>query len=318
MASIHDSYIGVGEETSYGTPVAPGRYLELVSESLSGVYERIESAAFRAGQTVLHSGRFEPNPKGASGNITLEGIDMTMGLLFEHALGTVASGEPDEDGLTTHTISVGDLAGKSLTVQVGRVDNTGTMRVFDYEGGKIVSWEMNNAVDGVLNINLEMDFSRENINGTPSTPSYPANSQLFTFVGGSVDIAGTSFGVSDITLSGNNALKVDRWFTTGKREPLTEGLREFNFEVQGEFEGMAHIQRIASATAAGATASLECAWASPQGGLLKVSIPLARFDAGPVNFDGAQIITHALSGRALWDGSTSPVVVEYKTKDATP
>ncbi|MEU8086334.1 phage tail tube protein [Micromonospora sp. NPDC049101] len=322
MASIHDSYLGVAEEITYGTAVAPARFLEMVSEGLAGKYERIESQGFRAGQRVLHRDRFVPNPKGAGGDLKLEGQDSSLGLLFKHAFGAVSTGTA-AGGFTPHTFTVGTLAGKSLTVQVGRVDNAGVVHPFTYEGGKVTSWELSNAVDGVLEFSVELDFAREKIGaGTGAyavaTPTYSTSAQLFTFVGGSVEIGGTPFGVADISIKGDNKLKDDRWSTVGKREPLEEGMREYSFDLKGEFEGLTHANRVAAAVASGALATLSLKWASPQGGELTITAPVARFDEGSVNFDGAKVIEHPLKGMILWDGTASPLTVLYKSKDVAP
>ncbi|WP_267909537.1 phage tail tube protein [Micromonospora coerulea] len=322
MASIHDSYLGMAEEITYGTAVAPVRFLEMVKEGIKGKYERIDSEAFRAGQRVLHKDRFQPNPKGAEGDIDLEGMDSTLGMLFKHSMGAFSSAAP-VGGFTTHTFTVGDLKGKSLTVQVGRVDNTGTLYPFTYEGGKVASFELSNAVDGVLKAQFSLDFEKETIGAgagayAASTPTYTTTGQLFTFVGGTVDVGGAPFGVSDVSFKGDNQLKTDRWLSTGKREPLEEGMREYEFELKGEFEGLAHANRVAAAVASGAIASVTLTWASPQGGQLTVTMPASRFDEGDVNFDGAKIIEQGLKGIVLWDGAASPVTIAYKTKDATP
>lgn len=322
MASVHDSYLGLAEELTYGTAVAPARFLEMTGEDMKGTYERIDSEAFRAGQRVMHKDRFQPNPKGAEGSLKLEGMDSGLGLLLKHALGTIASGTP-AGGFTTHTATVGDLKGKSLTVQVGRTDNTGTVHPFTYNGVKVKSWELSNAVDGVLNVSLDLDGKAEKIGaGTGAfalaTPTYGTGAQLFTFVGGVVNIAGAPFGVSDISIKGDNKMKTDRWSTVGKREPVEEGLREYGFELKGEFEGLAHANRVAGVLSSDAIAAIDCSWSSPQGGLLTVTIPFGRFDEGSVNFDGAKLIEQALTGMVLWDGTVSPITVAYKSKDATP
>lgn len=328
MSAIQDSFLGVAEETTYGTAVAPARFLEMPQEGIEGKYERIDSGAFRAGQRVLHKDRFQPNPKGAEGDLTLEVVDSGFGLLFKHALGTIASGAPS-GGFTTHTATVADLAGKSLTAQVGRVDSTGVLTPFTYEGGKVKSWELSNAVDGVLMLKLSMDFEKETIGAGAgayalATPTYPAagTTQLFTFVSCSVTIGGTDFGVSDISIKGDNKLKTDRWFSSAtgqtKREPKEEGLRQFTMDLKGEFDSLTHINRVASLTAAGAVAAVTATWSSPQGGQVVVTLPAVRFDEGAPKFDGAKISEQPLKCVVLWDGSTSPVSVAYKTKDATP
>ncbi|WP_144121126.1 phage tail tube protein [Catellatospora sichuanensis] len=322
MPSIHDSYLGLAPEATYGTAVAPTRFLEMLSEGLAGKYERIESEAHRAGQRVLHMDRFQPNPKGAEGDIKLEVMDSGFGLLFAHALGATAAGAPS-GGFTTHTSTVGDLKGKALTVQVGRVAVGGVLHPFTYEGGKVKGWELSNQVDGILQMSLDLDFEKETIGAgagayAAATPTYGTDGQLFTFVGGSVQVAGAPFGVSDISFKGENNLKADRWLSTGKQEPLEEGMREYTFELKGEFEDLVHAQRVAASLASNNVAAISASWASPQGGLLTVTIPVGRFDEDPLNFDGAKLIEQSIKGKVLWDGTTSPISVAYKSKDVAP
>ena len=170
-----------------------------------------------------------------------------------------------------------------------------------------------------------MDFEKETVGaGTGAyaagTPTYAANSTLFAFNGATVTVGGSSFGVSDISFKGDNKLKTDRYFTGNsgaKKEPLTEGLREITWNLKGEFDGLTHANRVAAALASGALAAIVSTWTSSGGGELTVTVPFARFDEGSVNFDGAQIIEHDLSGVALEDG-TSPITVLYKTKDTLP
>src|SRR4051812_24135714 len=127
MSAIQDSFIGFAEESTYGTAVAPTRFVELVSESLAGKYERIESGGYRAGQKVLRKDRFEVNAKGAEGDVSLELMDQGYGFFFKHALGAVSSGAA-VGGFTPHTFTLADVKGKSLTAQAGRVDASGNMQ----------------------------------------------------------------------------------------------------------------------------------------------------------------------------------------------
>lgn len=328
MASIHDSYIGVAEEVTYGTAVAPARFLEVVSEGLAGKYERIDSEAFRAGQRVLHTARFQPNPKGAEGDLKFELMDGSFGLILKHMLGSIASGAPS-GGFTTHTATVGDLTGKSLTIQVGRVGSTGTLHPFTYEGCKIKDWELSCQVDGIAELALSVDAEAEYIGAgagayAAATPSYPTTAQLFTFVGGSATIGGVEFAIMDFNLKGDNKLKTDRWFMRGsslqtiKKEPLPEGLREYSLELKGEFIDLTHSNRVAAAAASGTHAAVVLTFDTPQAGQLLITIPAARFDEGGPNLDGMKVIEQGLKGTILWDGSASPITMAYKSKDAAP
>jgi hypothetical protein len=122
-------------------------------------------------------------------------------------------------------------------------------------------------------------------------------------------------------VKGDNKLKVDRYFMANngvKKEPLEQELRAINWEMKGEFDGIAQYNRVASTTNAGATASIVMNWATPQGGALQVTIPNARFDGGAPHVDGMKIPEISFTGLALDDGTLPPISVVYTTKDAAP
>ena len=319
MPTIFDQYFGVADESTYGTAVAPTKFYAFESEGIEGTYERIDSEAIRAGTRVLRSDRFAVNPKGAEGDVTLEVVSGGFDFWLKHMMGAVSSTGPT-DGFTTYTATLGDLNGKSFTAQVGRVDNTGALTPFTYEGGKVKEWELSNAVDEVLKLTLTMDFAKETIGaGTgayaTATPSYEANTKLFSFNSGTVTVGGSSFDVSDFSLKANNGLKDDRYFirSSGKKgEPLESELREYEWSLKGEFSGTAQINRVASAVASGAVAEISILWDGPDGSQFKVEMPFARFDEGPVTAGGFEIVEQELTGKALTDGTASPVTITYK------
>ncbi|MFC7979510.1 phage tail tube protein [Streptomyces cinereoruber] len=319
MATVHDSYFGVVDETTYGTAVAVSKFFEFTDEGVSGKYERIDSEAIRAGTRVLRSDRFAVNPKGAEGDVKMEVVSAGFDFWLKHMLGGLSSDTP-AGGFTTHTATLGNLNGKSFTAQVGRVDNTGAVVPFTYEGGKVTEWELANAVDELLNLSVSLDFAKETIGaGTGAyaagTPTFPANATLFSFNGGTVTVGGSSFQISDFSLKGSNGLKSDRYFirNSGKKsEPLESDLRKYEWSIKGEFSGTTHVSRVAAAIASGAVANITALWDGPDGSQVKVELPLARFDEGPVNVGGREVVAHDLSGIALTDGTASPVTITYK------
>ena len=319
MSTLVDSYVGIADESTYGTFVPPTNFFEYLSEGVTGSYERIESEGLRAGNKVLRTDRWAVNPKGAAGDFKHEILDVGFTPLLKHIFGTVSAGTPT-GGFTIQTATLGDLKGKSLSFKAGRVDSGGTLRHFDYAGGKVNDCEFSNAVDGTLQVSLGLDFASEDTAGSSATPTYPSlAAQLFTFVNGSVTIAGTSFGVTDCSVKIDNALKTDRYAlrgasSTAKREPLTEGLRGVSFDIKGEFEDMSQVNRVSSSTTAGALAAVILTWNTPQGGQLTITLPNGRFDEGAVNTDGAKVLEQGLTGKALWDGTAEPITVAYKEK----
>lgn len=325
MSTVHDSFAGFGEEATWATAIAPTRFFEFTGESITGKYDRIESEALRSGTKVLRTDRFQVNPKGAEGDFKTEVLSKGFGVLFKHMLGNSVLGTL-AGGFTPQTHTVGGLQGKGLTAQIGRVDSTGTLTPFTYSGGKVASWELSNAVDGVLELSLSLDFAAEKAGAGAgafalATPTYPASAELFTFTGGACTIGGTEFAITDASVKGDNGLKTDRYFLratpnqTVKKEPLEEGMRKYEVELKGEFDGLTQYNRVSSATAAGALAQTILTWDSPSGAQVKVTLPNHRFDEMPVNADGAKIVEVGLKGVALDDGTAGAIKVEYKSAD---
>jgi hypothetical protein len=323
--TVHESFLGMAEETTYDVTVAPTRFFELQTESFSGKYSRIDAKGVRAGNRVLRSDRWAPNFKGADGSVKLEVLDTGFGLLFKHMLGAISASAP-VGGVTTYTATLGVLKGLSSTWQAGRFATDGSLTPFTYTGGKVHNWELSAAVDGILELSLNMDFAEEHIGAGAgplalATPTYPAASQLFTYVGGTVTVGGTSFAAHDVMFKGDNSLKVDRFFMANnglKKEPLEQEFRKITWELKGEFDGMTQFNRVSAATNAGATAAIVATFATPQGGALTVTIPAARFDAGPPHVDGAKIPEISFTGIGLDDGTNSPITIAYASKDVAP
>ena len=320
--SVFDSYIGAADETVYGTPVPVTRFFELSKESITGKWDRIESAAVASGQRVLGGGRFAPNPKGADGTLDLEWLDHGFAFWLKYMLGAVAVGTKDANNYTTFTGSIADLSGKSFTLEVGRADANGGLNLFQYPGGKVKTWEIKNAVDGVLQLALELSFQKELVRtGTAATVTYPAGARLFTWQGGTITLGGTQVPFNDISIKGNNNLKDDRFaIGYGRREPKEEKLREITFDVKGDYENQNIYNYISSQTAAGAMAALSMTWTGvPSGGAtpsITVTLPGARIDGAVPTVEAAKLPEVQMSGKALDPGGGAISIAYYSADTA--
>lgn len=337
--AVTDAQVGVIDEAAYGTALAVTRFLEFNTESVKGMYDRIESEAIRAGTKVLRADRWVPNPKGASGDIELEVFSKGFGFWLKHMLGSVATGTTT-DSVTTHTATVGPLDGKSFCLQVGRPDITGVVRPYVYTGGKLTGWELANSVDGLLKATMHGLFAAETIPvASPSgafalqATSYPAVTpapvEVFAFTGAALTVAGTSVPITDFSLAATNGLKEDRFFIRNSGtmlEPLEEGLREYTWAISTEFTDLTQIGRVASATASGALAAIVATWTSPTlvgtttRASVTVTLPACRFDSDSVaNIAGAKQPELSLGGKSLTPAAGgSAVTIAYATADTTP
>src|SRR5690242_15415122 len=114
MATVHDQFVGVADETNYAEGVAPTDFFEVVSEDVTGAYERIESEAIRG--PLLREDRWAPNPKGAAGSFEVEVLDKGFDFWLPHMLGAVDSTTTPGSFIAT----LGSLTGKSFTYQAAR------------------------------------------------------------------------------------------------------------------------------------------------------------------------------------------------------
>lgn len=313
--------IGYVAETTFATYLAPTRFLEMVDESLELSIERIESAALRTGNQVLRSDRWKANKKGASGSVTHEVASKGFGLLFEHALGTVVTANP-QGSVYTHTLTLGDTAGMSLGVQVGKPDRSGTVQPFSYLGAKIAAWELELGVDGILMFSPTFDVVDEDTTQSLATASYPANDELLVFTGGQVQIANADVDVQSFTLSVDNAVATDRYFLRNsplKREQYQAGMTEITGSLEMEFEDLTEYQRFLDGTEA--EIELVCEGSEIETGHnfgLTVTLPSCRFDGSTPQVGGPEILSLSLPFKVTNDGTNEPITLVYKTTDATP
>ncbi len=324
-----DHQFMLGEESTYGTPVTPTRTFEYNSESIEESYGRTEGDPLRTGTQVARSDRFTPYFVGAAGSVEFDVLSKGFGVLLKHMLGGIATSGPT-DGCYTHTATMAELWGKSLTVQVARPLNpSGTVQPFTFEGGKITEWTLSNSVEGNLVLEAGFDFEQVKTDTVLAAAAYPSLMENFTWAGGTVLVGGADVGfcLNEISIAGNNSLNVDRRCIsngTDKKEPNTNGRREITFSMSGDFASMAHRARAASLTAAGALAEIKATWLAPTliGATtrpkLEVTIPAARFDEWSGTAGGAEGIEQELSGVGRHNGTASPISIAYTTTDTTP
>lgn len=324
-----DHQFMLGEESVYGTAVTPNRTYEYNSEGIEDSFGRTEGDPLRTGTQVARSDRFTPYYAGAAGSVEFDVLSKGFGVLLKHMLGGIATSGPT-DGAYTHTATMADLFGKSLTVQVARPFNpSGTVQPFTYEGGKVTEWTLSNSVEGNLVLECGLDFEQVKTDTALAAAAYPAAMENFTWAGGEVLVGGADVGfcLNEISIAGNNALNVDRRCISNgsdKKEPTINGRREVTFSLAGDFSSMAHRQRAASLTAAGALAEIKATWLAPTliGATtrpkIEVTIPAARFDEWKGSVGGAEGIQQELTGVGRYNGTNSPITVAYTTSDTTP
>lgn len=322
-----DHQLMVKDEVTYGTPVTPDRTFEYESEDIEENEGRTEGNPLRVGSGFKRSDRFTPYFAGASGPVQMAVMTKGFGWWLKHMMGTVGTAGPAETTVYTHTGSEGTLLGDSFTCQVNRPFHpSGTNQAFTFEGGKVTEWGLSNTVDGNLLCDLGLDFEQVATATALATAGYPASMDNLSWAGGLITIGGTNTDVSEIAINVNNGYDVDRRQirrNTDKKEP-TAGEREGTFSLKLDFDSLVNRNRAHAAVRADALAALVASWRGPTllGSTiypeLSVSIASVRFDAWKGATEGKDAIQQEVSGVIRYDGSTSPLVLTYKSADTTP
>jgi hypothetical protein len=319
-----DQQVVFGDEVTYGSPVTPVRAYEFNSESIEDSFARTEGDPLRVGTYVKRTDRFTPYYEGASGSIEFDVMTKGFGFLLKHMFGGVVTTGPTETNVYTHTATMSDLYGKSFTCQVGRPLNpSGTVQPFTFEGGKITEWTLSNSVLDNLVLELNCDFQQVSTATALVTAAYPALMENLTWAGGVVTVGGTQADLTEFSMSVNNGLNTDRRYISGstdKKEPVG-GRREVTWSMTADFDSLVHRNRAASATAAGALATIVAKWEGPTllGTTIKPSLQVnitgPRFDSWQAANEGPEGIMQELSGVGLYDGSSSAVSAVYRSAD---
>lgn len=326
--------LGLGAETVYGTAVAPTYLQEFISEDIRGTYPRLQAESLSSA-LVDRSDRFAINAKGAAGTIAFEPFTRGFGNWLYFAMGAVNSevDEPEAD-VFTHTATIADLSGQMLTVQVGRPDETATLRPWTYEGGKVTGFELSNSVDQTLRASMSLDFEKE------SNPDSPAGAYAITALnalssvggdvlnwqGGLITLDGVEIEVAEISVRVDNALNTNRWFIGAagqKKEPRQDGKRSIEFSIRTPYVNNNFWEKVSSATPGGALGEIVAKWTGPTligtttYPSLKLTIPAARFDEGGPVVSGPSQLEQTITGRGLFNGTDSALEIEYVTLDET-
>lgn len=326
-----NSQLGVKKETTYGTPVTVDRFYEYNSEKITLDTGRAVSEGFRAGQRVRRSDRFVPYVMGASGSIELDVLSGGFGFWLEHMLGTVTTTGPTETVAYTHTGTVGDLAGKSFTLQVDRRlgATAATSQGFTWEGGKVAKWSLSCETEGLLVFSADLVFEDEKTATALATASYPSNVVPLSWAAASATIASTSIPVTSWTVSCDNKLKTDRHYlanSTRRSEPVEEDLREITVELECDWSDLTQYNRFASETVAGTLAAVTLNATAPSiltgattiKSSATITLPAVRFDTVEASNGDRSVLMQSVSGLALDNGSAAPISVAYVAADATP
>lgn len=178
-----NAWIGFGEETTYGGAATRTKFIEILSENIRMVKPVIPRGSLRtAGRRY-----FIPGKKSVEGGFRTELLYEGFEKLFKHLFGTSATSALS-GGAFQHTFSLAAQPPIGLTIEVNR-----DLCAWVYEGCQIASMSFENAVDGVVQIALEL-LGEDETTAAASSPNWPGDKpvhwgQLSTLTFGAYTLA---------------------------------------------------------------------------------------------------------------------------------
>ncbi|MFF1843051.1 phage tail tube protein [Streptomyces sp. NPDC058217] len=317
--------VGIAAEVSYGTFLAPTKFIEFTKENLALKKTTAQSAGIAAGRLLPLSSRRVVTQREASGSLEMEVTNKGMGVLLQTLMGTTVT--PVQQGagpayLQTHTLA--DIAGKSLVIQKGVPLTTGVVTDKTFLGCKITSAEFSCGVGEMLTASFEIDAKDCDETQTMATASYPAMSPFnFSQMAVKTGTFGTETardGIRKASVKIERGMAVDRFYAGAaglKKEPISND----QVKITGSIE-MDYVDTTLDDlhTSDGAT-SLVLEFVGPLIAAtffetFRITLPAVRFDDAPPVVEGFDVVKPTLSFTGLYDGTNQPKI-EYISTDIT-
>jgi hypothetical protein len=320
--------LGVAAESTYGTFVTPTRFLEFTKEGLRETKTTSQSGGVAAGRFAQLSNRRVVTTRAAQGAVDLEVMTRGFGLLIAHILGSSAT--PVQQAATiaylqSHTL--GDNRGKSLTLQVGRPDTTGTVQDYTYLGCKVMSAEFACETDGQLTLTVEVDGREASETATFATPSYATNGLPFHFGQMAVKIGAygaeaAASGVKKWSIKFERGQDTSRFYAGGagrKDEPIMNDWVKVTGSIEADFVSKADFaDRFASDAAASLVVEFVGATiASTYKDTIRFKTPAIFIDGEPTVVEGPDVLKASWNYTAQFDGTNSLLAIDYLSADTT-
>ena len=317
--------LGIAPEVTYGTYVAPTRFVEFTKQGLQLKKTTAQSAGIAAGRLLPLSSRRVVTQREAAGSIEMEVTTKAMGLLLQALMGTTVT--PVQQGATTaylQTHTLADTIGKSLTVQAGVPLTTGTVTRKNFLGCKVMAAEFSCSVGEMLAASFDIDAKDVEETSVLAAASYPAMAPFhfaqMALKTGTFGAEVARDGIRKASIKIERPQAVDRFYANQaglKKEPIAND----QVKISGSIE-MDYVDTILDdlhTSDAATSLVLEFVGANIASTFFetfRITLPAVRFDDAPPTVDGFDVVKPTLSFTGLYDGTNQPKI-EYISTDTT-
>lgn len=311
------SSFGLVDESTYGTYVAPTRWLRHTSGNIKPEISREPIWGLAAGQvaatTAVVTGRR------ATGQWAGQVPSTKFGLVLKHLMGTAPT--PVQQAATVAYLAsfgaIADNYGKSFTAQLGVPLTTGTVQSYTGTGGKVTAAEFSSDLNGVLTSTVDMAFQNIVDSQTLAAPSYVAATGLNRLAVklGTYNSEALIGGVQSASIRIERPMDLERPGAPGAYpEPIANGLIAVTGSITAHFTDKSYFSdRVLTE---GQTA-LVLEWtndtviASTYYPMLRFRCPIIKFTDPIPEVSGPEVVTATVGFEAYLDTTNGLVSADY-------
>jgi hypothetical protein len=317
---------GIGAEVTYGTGVAPTRWLEMETHELKFRPTWYQGKGIAAGSLTPKVTQNVLTNQDAAGTIKSQVFTKGMGLWLANAQGSTAV--PIQDASTasyTQTHILGNQGGIFHTIQGGLPDTAGAVHPYTLTGGKITDVTYDFAVGQPVFATFTVDGQNMIESQSFTTPTYLTANPEFHWAETTVKLG--TFG-SESAVEGVRAASVTlkrpvdaaRFYADGtglKQEPIQNAM----FEITGTLDvDLIDKTVFVDLFASGASKSLilTCVGAniaSTYYYTFTVNVTAVRFSAETPTITGPTIVQPKMTFEGRTDESHNPLIITYRSTD---
>ncbi|MFG2589050.1 phage tail tube protein [Streptomyces sp. NPDC048438] len=315
--------IGIAPETTYGTYVAPTKFVELTKESLQLKKTTATSQGIAANRLLAPAARRVVTQRAAAGSLEMEVTNKAMGSILQALMGTSVT--PAQQAATSaylQTHILADTFGKSLTIQKGVPLTTGTVTRKNFLGCKIISAEFACEVGGMLTVSIEIDSKDCEETSVLAVATYPLmapfNFAQMSLKTGTYASEVARNGVRKVSVKFERPQNTERYYAGAngtKAEPIANDLVKISGSIETDYVDTTlddlHTSDGTTALVWDFTGPLI---ASTHYERFTVKLPAIKIDDAPPTIEGYEVIKPTYAFTGLFDGTNQPSI-EYMSTD---
>jgi hypothetical protein len=332
LGSGLSSQLGFSEESTYGTYVAPTKFIPVSQFEVKRRSYRSQGEGIRVGGLAPLGSLHGETHNDAMGSASFEVTNRGLGLLYQALMGgtDVTPSQLAATEAYEATFSLGDTSGRSLTMQGGVPLATpgGDVNPFTLLGGKIMSMEFSCQVGELLKCSVEIDGASFTTGQTLATASFATGVRPFTFQqatvsAGTYDSETTVSGVKGFTLRISRPHDTERYYLGGgatKTEPALNAFSQIGGSLNLDYIDDTFVDHVANATAPSLVILFEGAADSAGTGYedtIRFTIPQVQITDGNPAVSGPGTVAASFNFSATDDGTNPAAEIYTINKDTT-